>query len=68
MEKVLVAMSGGVDSSVAAFLMQDAGFDCAGGTMRLCDEALLGKELPTDAEDAKNAMTTYENLEVNYVF
>lgn len=54
MEKVLVAMSGGVDSSVAAFLMQDAGFDCAGSTMRLCDEALLGKELPTDAEDAKN--------------
>lgn len=54
MEKVLIAMSGGVDSSVAAYLMQNAGVDCAGGTMRLCDETLLGKDLPTDAEDAKN--------------
>ena len=54
MEKVLVAMSGGVDSSVAAFLMQDAGFTCAGGTMQLCDEALLGKAISTDAEDARN--------------
>ena len=53
MEKALIAMSGGVDSSVAAYLMQQAGFDCMGGTMRMCDHALLGCE-PTDpAEDAK---------------
>ena len=35
--KALVAMSGGVDSSVAAFLTQQAGFDCIGVTMRLYD-------------------------------
>ena len=31
----LIAMSGGVDSSVAAYLMQAQGCDCVGATMRL---------------------------------
>ena len=31
----MIAMSGGVDSSVAALLMQEAGYDCLGVTMRL---------------------------------
>ena len=35
MTKVLVAMSGGVDSSVAAKRMRDAGYDCIGCTMKL---------------------------------
>jgi tRNA-specific 2-thiouridylase len=36
-QKVLVAMSGGVDSSVAAALLRDEGFDCIGATMKLFD-------------------------------
>ena len=34
--KALIAMSGGVDSSAAAFLAQQKGFECIGGTMVLC--------------------------------
>ncbi len=34
-ERVLVGMSGGVDSSVAAALLQDEGFDVVGVTMKL---------------------------------
>ena len=36
--KVLVAMSGGVDSSVAAYLMQQQGFSCGGAIMHLWDQ------------------------------
>lgn len=34
-EKVVIAMSGGVDSSVCADMMQQKGFECIGMTMRL---------------------------------
>ena len=34
-ESVLIGMSGGVDSSVAAFLLQQEDFDCVGCTMKL---------------------------------
>lgn len=33
--KALIALSGGVDSSVAAYLMQQAGYECLGCTMEL---------------------------------
>ena len=39
MAKVMLAMSGGVDSSVAAHLIKQAGFDCVGATMVLCNDA-----------------------------
>ncbi len=35
MPKAMIAMSGGVDSSVAAHLMGQQGFDCVGATMKL---------------------------------
>lgn len=54
--KALIAMSGGVDSSVAAFLTKQAGFDCCGCTMKLHDFGLSEKACgsPGDAADAKN--------------
>lgn len=37
--KAMIAMSGGVDSSVAAHLMQQAGYECLGCTMELFENA-----------------------------
>ena len=53
MKKAMIAMSGGVDSSVAAHLAINAGFDCCGGTMCLCNRALLGKEPADHVSDAQ---------------
>ncbi|MBR1659178.1 MAG: tRNA 2-thiouridine(34) synthase MnmA [Oscillospiraceae bacterium] len=58
--KALIAMSGGVDSSVAALLMQEAGYDCLGCTMRLYDKEDAGLDREggccslDDVEDAKS--------------
>lgn len=49
--KALIAMSGGVDSSVAAYLMQRSGYDCAGATLRMCDNALLGRDSNSCSND-----------------
>ena len=46
MEKAMIAMSGGVDSSVAAYLAMEQGFSCVGSTMLLWGEA--------HAEDARS--------------
>ena len=37
-KKAVIAMSGGVDSSVAALLMKDMGYECIGVTMKLIPE------------------------------
>lgn len=50
-KKALIAMSGGVDSSVAAAKMVEAGYDCLGVTMRLHDGDNCGAA--KEAEDAK---------------
>ena len=48
-KRVLAAMSGGVDSSVAVCLLRERGFDCVGVTMKLLGSA------PQDLEDARSA-------------
>ena len=42
--KVVVAMSGGVDSSVVAALMKEEGYDVTGITLKLYDDAKQSKE------------------------
>ena len=44
MKKAMIAMSGGVDSSVAAWLMKRDGYDCMGVTMRLLPERTAANE------------------------
>jgi tRNA-specific 2-thiouridylase len=51
-ERVLVAMSGGVDSSLAAALALEAGFDVVGVTLHLAGDASRCCSL-ADAEDAR---------------
>ena len=43
-ERALIAMSGGVDSSVAAFLVREMGYDCIGATMKLYTNEDVGAE------------------------
>ena len=59
-KKALIAMSGGVDSSVAAYLMKEAGYDCIGVTMKLYDNEDIGMAREktccslSDIEDARS--------------
>ena len=41
-KKAMIAMSGGVDSSLAAQLVKEAGYECLGCTMRLYDNEDIG--------------------------
>ena len=58
--KALIAMSGGVDSSVAALLMKERGFDCTGVTMKLFRNEDIGENQQhtccslDDVEDARS--------------
>lgn len=60
MKKALIAMSGGVDSSLAAKLMKDRGFQCIGCTMKLYNNEDAGIERTRtccsldDVEDARS--------------
>ena len=59
--KVLLAMSGGVDSSAAGKLLRDAGYDCVGCTMKLYENEDAGLSRSRtccsleDVEDARSA-------------
>jgi tRNA (5-methylaminomethyl-2-thiouridylate)-methyltransferase len=58
-ERIVIAMSGGVDSSTAAALLVDAGYDVVGVTLRLYDASGTAASIggrccgPRDIEDAR---------------
>ncbi len=68
-KKALIAMSGGVDSSVAAYLMQKAGYECVGVTMKLYDNEDIGmKQEKTccSLSDIEDARSVAYNLGIPY--
>ncbi len=54
MQKCLVAMSGGVDSAVAAYLLKEKGYEIAGATMRLLDDEASKKAIEEAKKICKN--------------
>ncbi len=77
-QKALIAMSGGVDSSVAAALMQEQGYDCVGAMMKLYQREYIEdseEEMPggnascCTADDARDAEAVARKLGMPfYVF
>lgn len=57
MKRVMIAMSGGVDSSVAAYLSVQNGFDCMGMTMRL---------FPASKDDSRDAQAVAQRLGIPF--
>ncbi len=65
-QKALIAMSGGVDSSVAAARMKRAGYDCIGVTMKLYENETIGEACEksccalSDTEDARKVCSVLD--------
>ena len=69
MGKVLIAMSGGVDSSVAAYLLKHSGWDCVGATMTLYRNEDIGisrSRTCCSLEDVEDARSVAFRLRIPY--
>ncbi len=69
MKKALIAMSGGVDSSVAAKIMSDRGYLCIGCTMKLFHDAkdsLQTDSCQTAAEETNDAEQIAKRLGIPF--
>jgi tRNA-specific 2-thiouridylase len=66
--KVVVAMSGGVDSSVVAGLMKGEGYDVTGITLKLYDDSKASKEgrQCCAGQDILDAKRVSEHLNINH--
>ena len=72
MKKAIIAMSGGVDSSVAAYLLQEDGYECIGATMRLFTNEEIGIKNDKSCcslDDVEDARSVAKRLDMaHYVF
>lgn len=70
--RVLVAMSGGVDSSVSALVLRDAGYDVEGVTLKLFDNddaCIAGESTCCSLKDAEDARQVCLELGIpHYVY
>ncbi len=67
--RALIAMSGGVDSSVAAYLMREQGWECVGCTMRLFaneDAGIPAGKTCCSLEDVSDARSVAYRLGMDY--
>ena len=66
--KVVVAMSGGVDSSVVAALMKEAGYNVTGITLKLYDDTKQSKEgrQCCAGQDIMDAKRVSEKININH--
>ena len=67
--KALIAMSGGVDSSVAAQMMASRGYECVGCTMRLYENDVVGMDLMDTCcsyENTQDARGVTEKIGIPY--
>ena len=73
MEKVVIGMSGGVDSSVAAYLLKEQGYEVIGLFMRNWDTSInndflgnpyLDNDICTQEEDYNDALKVCNQLNI----
>ncbi|MBQ1716659.1 MAG: 7-cyano-7-deazaguanine synthase, partial [Ruminococcus sp.] len=67
--KALIAMSGGVDSSVAAYLTMKSGYDCTGVTLKLYDSEdtdELREKTCCSLDDVEDARSVCRHLGIPY--
>ena len=67
-EKIAVALSGGVDSSVTAFLLKEKGYNVVGVTAKTTDSPAAEKVIQNASEVAKKLQIPFYPLDVTDIF
>lgn len=68
-KKALIAMSGGIDSSVAAYIMKQRGYECIGATMKLFQNEDVGvsrEHSCCSLDDVQDARSVAYKLNIPY--